>query len=286
MDEIFVIGLPLAIIKKLEARAKGTGIRFSSIALGKGKKGKPKLLPHPSQAIYNLQEYFDRVVSHEGEPSIIVLPYAQIPYDVYDELAVIEEMGGNCEYIEEGKDGWPELEKGQLDSQFLTDLARRLEDELFPKSIRLPSESFKNAVECCGRIIIPEGSISECDEVAEYRRTFFHAACDAFVEIAQSNGQVGPIDLYFKTLGIDHAQSGGISATLELYKDGDCVIKKTTNVHLKQGDKTTREAAARLYYTTFEFEQRYFLAVLYAGPHPDTDVIVRVDIDEFDFGSD
>ena len=62
-----------------------------------------------------------------------------------------------------------------------------------------------------------------------------------------------------------------ITATLKLHKAG-LVSTHECHTHLKQGDNTTRIAAARVYYCTFTLVEKPYAALLYAGPHPDEDV--------------
>ncbi|HFE45625.1 MAG TPA: hypothetical protein ENJ18_09030 [Nannocystis exedens] len=43
----------------------------------------------------------------------------------------------------------------------------------------------------------------------------------------------------------------------------------TTDWHLKEGDKTTRESAARIYFERVEVAGEVKVLVFYLGPHPD-----------------
>lgn len=277
MKTFLIIGLPKPIKARLEARAKKDGYLISSILSDKGKKGTPMLLPHPSQAAHRLCDYFDKA----AEPSIVVLPYTKIPHDVYEELHAIEGLDGEVHFIEESDEDWPHLETRSFNQKFLDSLFSSLEKFLFPRKEPLPSTRLLEIEQSNDSFIIAKGAIESCDEVAKHRFKFIIDASEALLDICNRSGNVGPIEKYFESLGLDHAQSGGIEITLRAsLKDGTVIHEKTSQTHLKQGDKTTPQAAARVYYQTFKNEDRYYVVVLYAGPHPENNCNCTITLEE------
>jgi hypothetical protein len=204
----------------------------------------------------------------------LVLPYAPIPINVIDELDALEDVGAEIIYFSEGNNDWPVLvKKTRPDTPFLNEVFRQLIIEIFgDEEAPLPSDYFRSISERNPNIIIAKAALDTCDQVAEYRRCFLRTAADALIELVDNNGQVGPMDAFFRNLGLEHAQTGGINTTLTVFRDGKRIHQKTTNTHLKKGDKTTLQAAARIYYQEFFIEQQCYVAILYAGPHPDDDI--------------
>jgi len=78
--------------------------------------------------------------------------------------------------------------------------------------------------------------------------------------------------LFFREKGLEHGQTGGISVTFEVLLGTKSVHNENTKTHLKQGDKTSPEGAARLCYQVFTHERCTYVAILYAGPHPERDL--------------
>lgn len=276
---MFIIGLPLQLRARLEGAARKKGIRISSVFADIGRKGSLKLLPDPSDAIHNLRVYYEQFGDSYEDASVLVLPYAPIPEDLENELDVLEDFGAKIVSFEEGNNDWPVLaKKTRPDTSFLNNVFHQLMEEIFGDDEKLPSDYFRSISERNPNIIIAKGALDTCDQVAEYRRVFFSAAADALIEMVGKNGKVGQIDAFFKNLGLIHAQSGGISTTLTVFRDGKRVHQRTTNTHLKKGDNTTPQAAARIYYQEFLLDQQCYVAILYAGPHPDEDISCEYDL--------
>lgn len=269
---VFIIGLPKPLHRRLEVEAGRNGTRVLSVLADIGKEGTLQLVPFPGQAISDLQAYVNLLGSHWENAVVIVLPYAAVPLKLDDELEVIEQAGGLVVRPAQGQDGWVKLEQRRPGDAFLNGLFRRLISELFEEFPCLPTEYFRTVSENSTQVLIADGALDSCDLVAPHRRKFLRDVADAFAELVAHNGSGGRVDAFFKKWGLDHAQTGGINATLKLHKDGKCFYNETSNTHLKQGDKTTPEAAARVYYQSFVHETLCYVAVLYAGPHPNSDV--------------
>jgi len=279
---VFIIGLPKPIRARIEAVGRRNGIHLKTILCDIGKEGTLILLPHPNQAIYRLHSYYE--LKDIDDAYIIVLPYAPIPQDLETELELIDDMGGTTVRPIQGQDGWIQNEAKRPDTAFLNSIYERLlheiipDEDLVPAQEGLPSEYFRAASEASPQLIFAEDVFDVCDQVAKHRHAFMKKAADAFSDMVAKNGQVGPAETFFTTLGLEHAQSGGIQTTLQVNKGTNNIYNKTSSVHLKQGDKTSPQAAARIYYHSFLHNTRCYVVVLYAGPHPDADLSLTLEL--------
>ncbi|MBD9414097.1 hypothetical protein IB234_05940 [Pseudomonas sp. PDM16] len=247
-------------------------VRLTSIPAGLGKKGTFQLQPDPSHAVFKLNSFWNSCVDGLENACVIVLPYAPLPDDLVTELDTFVELGGHVEYPQAGTDGWPELQKRQKpDTAFLNTLHRKLCEALLDNDSTLPSEYFRTLSADCDTFIITEGALDLCDMVAPHRYPFLKNAADALLELV-SIGTEGRVDDFFRQRGITHAQTGGITTTLEVTCPGEIIRCTPSNVHLKQGDHTTPQAAVRIYYQDFLYCGRNYIAVVYAGPHPSADI--------------
>lgn len=271
MSRVFIIGLPKALRTRLEGAARNQNYTISSVLAVEGERGSLRLVPFPERAVLDLRAYFDELEALE-DAFVLVLPYTKLPDCLNEELDTLKELGGRVARARQGIDGWQKFPRTRLDQTFLDSVFRSLTDFLFPMGDLAPSEYYRRIAARNGQIVIPDGALDSCDEVAQHRYKFLKAVADAFDLYASNGGSNGRIDAFFDALGLDHAQSGGINATLEVHRGGICVHRDTSNTHLKQGDNTTRIAAARVYYQNFILDNFLYVAVLYVGPHPDTDV--------------
>ncbi|MBL6750194.1 MAG: hypothetical protein ISP90_06710 [Nevskia sp.] len=272
MDHVFVIGLPHQLRGKLEAGARRRDTYITCIPAGAGKKGYLQLLPHPDAAVHKLHEHCDQLERGYAAAYVLVLPYAPVPAEVIEELAALADLGAEVVQGHEGEEDWPVLGKNKIDTVFLNRLYERILREIFGQVLRTPAEHFQWVSEQNRRIVIVEGALDRCNEIAAHRHEFMRRTAEAFAHLVQKNGQIGRVDAFFRELGLEHAQTGGISISLEIRRDGESLHSATASTHIKQGDNTTPQAAARVYYQTFFIEQQFHLAVLYAGPHPDRDL--------------
>jgi hypothetical protein len=274
MSAVFVLGLFRPLQRKFDGDCTRHGFHNSKVLADIGAKGTLTLLPIENDAVYALRAYLDSLEDYK-DAYVIVLPYAPVPQNLEVELQAIIDCGGNVVRGEDGREGWPLLApKKRPDTAFINATYARLWQcmpiqALIPQV--LPSEYFRQVVDGNNQILIADDVYATCDLVAIHRYDFMKRAIDALVEFA-TDGSGGRIDAFFRARALDHAQSGGINASLEILCDGEIVLSESSNTHLKQGDKTTPEGAARLYYHHFFFTDRTYVAILYAGPHPDRDV--------------
>jgi hypothetical protein len=273
MDVVFVIGLPVQLRLRLESAAKKENTSVTSVLTDIGKEGTFRLLPDPSDAIHRLKSYYEQFGVDVERSIVLVLPYATVPQEVLEELAVLEDLGGEVVYIDANDHAWPKLaKKARPDTSFYNDVFRCVTAELFGAEEELLSDYFKNIAERNKNILIIKDALETCDQVAAHRHKFMKASIDAFVEFISQKGKVGRIDAFFRSLGLEHAQSGGIKTTLTVTQAGKQVHQRTCQTHLKDGDNTLRSAAARVYYQEFFVKEECYVAILYAGIHPNSNV--------------
>lgn len=274
---MFIIGL----LKQLRPRVEGEARRVGRYVTGVyadfvGPQGLPRLLPIDSDAIHSLRHYLDNLASYE-DAQVLVLPYTPIPQDLEDELRTVKDLGGMVAWPQANSQDLPKLVK-RPDTAFWNAVFMYIAKQLRPEAeeLELPSEYFVRVSGENPRLLIAVGALQSCDMVPQHRWDFLRKAADAFALLVQRQGDSGGrLDAFFQEHGLDHAQSGGVSAKLEVYKDGQCVYEETSNTHIKQGDHTTAVAAARIYYQLFSYAGGGYIAILYAGPHPKRDICGR-----------
>lgn len=272
MTSVFIVGLPTLLLKRFNAVAERGGLKVESILAALGAEGYFRLSPNPDQAVHTLSAYADTLAEF-ADAKVLVLPYAPIPDSLKDELEFVEDYGGNITRLSAGQDGWPKATISEFNDQFYGGVLDMLVGYLFPQGKPkelLPSEYFIAASERQKNILIPGGSIALCDDVARHRHKFMRTAADALEKLA-AHGFDGNAEEFFKSFDLIHAHSGGIWAELEVFRAGKRQHKGGCHTHLKQGDGTKQIAAARIYYYRFDMGTPY-VAILYAGPHPDNNV--------------
>ena len=276
MERVFIIGLPNLVRARVLAAAKLRDLELLDVPAGVGAAGTFKLLPHDDEAIYRLQDY---IASFDAESDysacrVYALPYAPLPVDVEDELQILEELNGVVVRPTPGEQGWPSKSSARRrDQAFWDTLFAAIVSQLPGEALKRqpPSAYFQSVAADNRRLLIAPGSLQYVDNVAEHRHEFLRRAADALALFTRE-GAGGRIDAFFGRHGLDHAQSGGITATLRLHRQGRLILEHSCNTHLKQGDKTTRISAVRVYYHAFALDGHQHVIVLYAGPHPDDDV--------------
>lgn len=276
MRPIFIIGVPVEVRKRFVADAVRGGLPVTIVLAALGSEGYYRLTPTPEHALHDLNAYVEDLATY-GDARILTLPYAPVPGDLAKELKCLkDDFEADVTFAKAGANGWPKATVSKFNGSFLDAVYDALVQHLFPagkpKDLT-PTECFEDITKRCPYIIIPGGSIDQCDKVARHRYKFMRNAAHAF-EVLATHGLDGPtIDEFFESFELQHAQSGGIVAAIKLFRSGECVYTESSHTHLKEGDGTSPVAAARIYYHWFDFEKKSYLAILYAGPHPDTNVI-------------
>jgi hypothetical protein len=276
MSRVFIIGLLVPLRARLALAAQRHDIDIGSVLADVGREGTMQLLPYPGQAVVDFDTYLDSL-DDWANARVIVLPYAAIPSALVDVIEMVIEAGGYLLEPTAGEDGWPLLAKRKKpDASFQASLFGQLANELFPSNVAikppLPTACLRAAQGRHQQLLVVDEVFDLCDQMAAHRYRFVERALNSFVCFLEQGGDVGRIDAFFSASGLIHAQSGGINVTVNVYVGARCVQTQTTQTHLKQGDKTTAHAAARIYYCTFMESNVRYLVVLYVGPHPEVDI--------------
>jgi hypothetical protein len=282
MGSVCIVGLPAQLRARLEASLQRQGINLVPILAGKGKEGILWLLPHPREVKPLLLAYADGLPEY-GDARIILLPYVELPADLLDDINVLAEAGAKVTYASPGEAPWPVLASNRdFDEHFRESLFRALTGVLLPDADvapeDLPSAHFARV---CGRsrnLLLAGTVLRRCNTVTEDRYQFMRDAADAFEVLLRGDPGMS-LEEFFGARDLEHAQSGGITAKVQVMKDGRHAYVGSTQTHLKRGDATTKASAARIYYHRFAIGNDTYIAVLHAGPHPDRDVDVVMTIE-------
>ncbi len=139
-------------------------------------------------------------------------------------------------------------------------------DAVAPERVR-PSEAFTAARQRAANLAIHEGALAHADEIAEHRWGFAKNSVDLLVRYANGE-QLGPPRDWKAVHGVDFAGNGRVAYKLSV-TCGTETCRQRSEWHLKSGDRTTRESAARIYFARVELPSGVKIVVSYVGPHPD-----------------
>lgn len=130
-----------------------------------------------------------------------------------------------------------------------------------------PSEAFLDVAAQSPNLILHPDALKFADELAEHRWSFANNAAVLLGRYAQGD-DVGPTQDWTARHGAAHATGGKVSFSCEV-STPDETRRGSSDRHLKAGDNTTRESAARIYFDRVGMAQDSYVIVFYVGPHPD-----------------
>lgn len=134
----------------------------------------------------------------------------------------------------------------------------------------LPSQAFADASARQQRLHIVNGALNESNNLDPLRHPFCNNAAKALEAYASSGGSTGAgLADWFRGYQVDYAANGQVSFTYDAHLGSNHVRDRYSEWHLKQGDRTTREKAARVYFHNIRLEGDFHVIVFYCGPHPD-----------------
>lgn len=287
MARILIIGLPKGAQHLVDTFAKGAGLLVTRVYAEVGNRGTLALLPRPEHCLPEVRRYLDASGGDAKDYSgsnILVLPYAEVPADCIEELRIAEEMGAAIIYPNPENDAtWPKItRKRGADQEFLVQLASRIREYLSPfvrEQHEMPSAFIRQLAHACPSFLIASSALDECDKVAPHRYDFICNSVTLLVD-AVTNGFASRFHDHCAKKGLHHAQTGGSKFTVSVYFGTEKQPDVICQTHLKQGDRTTKEAAARVYYTFLDVGHVRYVALLYAGPHPEGEFNCKVEIPE------
>lgn len=274
MSRVLVIGLLRSMTQRFNIECARKGIDSNLVQADFGNKGNTyKLIPYPGEAINAVRAYAEKL-ENWGDALIIVMPYTEIPAELDGELDVLSGEGAKVVRAESAVNGWPAIpKKSKADAALIEQIWQRLWSEIpTPSTVAeeedvLPSEYFRQVCDANPRVIVADQVYVTCNQVEPIRRDFLKRAINALAEFVR-DGSNGPIETFFRTRQLNHAKTGPNRSTLNLTFRGRVVVSETVETHLKQGDATTPQGAARLYYHHTMVDGDRCVVVTYAGPHP------------------
>lgn len=286
MPHILILGLPKSTSQKVDSFAKSVGLMVHRVYADIAKNGLFGLLPKPEFCIKEISNYLDQnsVGSADyRDLHILVLPYASIPQECIVDLKVAEEMGAQVSYVDPSSDAtWPgHSRRKPANHEFYTTVSNNISaylQSIIPAIQESLTEFINRIAAEYETFFLAEKSIDDCEKVAPHRQAFIRKAVDALANVAK-HGLNTRFDDHCRELGLHHAQTGGAKFTLTFSGSKGPAEAITCQTHLKQGDKTSREAAARVYYHLLDIESTRYAILLYAGPHPDSDQKCRVTLE-------
>lgn len=136
-------------------------------------------------------------------------------------------------------------------------------------SALLPRAAFAAALAAGAKFIVADGALDSADKLSVHRHRFVERSVTALDECARDPAAAGIPREWESTRGLAFAPNGKVVFKYRLMRGGVCVKTARTQWHLKSGDATSRESAARIYFTIEIVGEDRYVVVLYCGPHPD-----------------
>jgi len=144
--------------------------------------------------------------------------------------------------------------------------------------IPTPREALETVARDEPRVILAHKSVDAADALAEHRHDFVHRAATALAELAAVGAPRG-IDNFFSERGLHFALNGPVAVSFTIRRGHRVVAgPRECEWHLKEGDSTDRDAAARLYFWIWEDGGVRRIIVFYCGPHPESGLTLTVDL--------
>ncbi len=139
-----------------------------------------------------------------------------------------------------------------------------------------PSQAFLQvAGQAYPSLVIVSSVLEHADEIAKHRWAFATKSARFLAKYAAGE-IVGSLRSSKVDYGVEFAANGRV-AFRYVVRFGSHEHSGRSEWHLKEGDHTTRESAARVYFDRIEVAGRILIVVFYVGPHLD-DGEHRVDI--------
>lgn len=268
MPPLCFVGLPVQLRTLLTGEARRQEVQVTALLVERGPHGTLWFVPSETLA-KNLLDKYTASLQEIDQGRIFVFPYAPLPAGIEGEIEAFEDLGGTVVHVKDDGKRFPVLAKHKLDQVFLDHFFKGLV-QLFPEPA-LPSLLFKEIERRNKNFLITKGALDLCDEVDGLRFDFMFQCARVFEDLLKEDlGKT--IEKFFGDFGLDHAQTGGILTTLEIHHPDDRIEKFQSNMHLKQGDHTTPAGAARVYYQRILIEKTIYVALMYAGPHPEKNI--------------
>lgn len=134
-------------------------------------------------------------------------------------------------------------------------------------ALRAPASAFDEAAATSTRLIVHPAALGSAHLLDETRWPFAAKSAALLGSLASDAGGLGPLRQWGATHGIAFAANGRVTYGYSIEVEGDRWTG-SSEWHLKAGDNTTAEKAARVYFTTAAVAGTTLVLIAYVGPHP------------------
>lgn len=147
----------------------------------------------------------------------------------------------------------------------------QLRDWLVPRPVNIrapsaPSAAFAQAATDAPNLILHPDALLRADELAVHRWAFAERGARLLARYANAE-DLGPMRDWKAAHGVDFAVNGRVIFKYAAHCGKD-VLRGKAEWHLKEGDNTTPEGAARIYFYRIDCNSTTQVVVFYVGPHP------------------
>lgn len=133
-------------------------------------------------------------------------------------------------------------------------------------AVAAPSAAFREADRVSALLRLHSRALDRSDDLDPTRWSFAAAAANLLARLA-SGEDLGPLREWGERHGVAFAANGQVRYRWTLRHDGE-FSDGVSEWHLKAGDKTTAERAARIYFQPVDVGGQKLVLVFYVGPHP------------------
>lgn len=129
-----------------------------------------------------------------------------------------------------------------------------------------PSAAFEAAAASSPLVIAPY-ALLDADLLPAHRWDFTTVSAKMLARYANGERDLGALRSWKALYGVDFAANGQVSFQYTITWNGE-EVRHTSEWHLKEGDNTTPESAARIYFDRVAFKRGARVVVFRVGPHP------------------
>ena len=127
-----------------------------------------------------------------------------------------------------------------------------------------PRAAFLSVAASEPKCLLCLNALDEADQLLPLRWGFANRAAELLARHARGDN-LGPMRDWKANHGLEFAANGPV---VFKYRRPGAPVDTSVEWHLKEGDNTSREGAARVYFDTFVSEGAQQVVVFYVGPHP------------------
>jgi hypothetical protein len=168
------------------------------------------------------------------------------------------------------------------DRQLRDWLTRRDPAEESPRTWPAPETAFLDAATSPSLCLL-SGALDTANRLDESRWAFAAKSADLLRNHADGGSDLGPFREWQANHGVAFAANGRVEYRYRASTRTDR-YNRPSQWHLKAGDRTSPELAARIYFTVAELDGKSIVLVAHVGPHP-SDGSYSADFGEIDLAT-